>query len=101
VRCANFRCVFLERLPNAGDSRKGKRMSKPSNHVTAPAPEPLLTTAQAAAVLGFHPSYLAKARLTGSGPPYLKIGGRSVRYRPRDLDAWLADKARVSTSEVK
>jgi predicted DNA-binding transcriptional regulator AlpA len=76
-------------------------MLKTSNTLTAPAPEPLLTTAQAAAVLGFHPSYLAKARLSGSGPRYLKIGGRSVRYRPGDLDAWLADKARHSTSEAE
>jgi excisionase family DNA binding protein len=60
-----------------------------------------LTTAQAASVLGFHASYLAKARLTGSGPRYLKIGGRSVRYRRSDIDAWLADKTRFSTSEAK
>jgi predicted DNA-binding transcriptional regulator AlpA len=61
--------------------------------------EPLLSTKQAAAVLGFHASYLAKARLTGAGPRYLKIGGRSVRYRRSDIDAWLAEKARASTSD--
>jgi predicted DNA-binding transcriptional regulator AlpA len=76
-------------------------MTKASNALTAPELQRLLTTPQAAAVLGFHPSYLAKARLTGNGPRYLKIGGRSVRYRPGDLDAWLADKARLSTSEVQ
>jgi hypothetical protein len=59
-----------------------------------------LTSAQAATVLGFHPSYLAKARLTGTGPRYLKIGGRSVRYRPRDLDVWLAERERSSTSDT-
>ena len=59
----------------------------------------LLTTEQAAAVLGFHPSYLAKARLNGAGPKYLKIGARAVRYRRADIDVWLADKARNSTSD--
>jgi predicted DNA-binding transcriptional regulator AlpA len=66
---------------------------------TPPSAEPLLTNDQAAAVLGFHPSYLAKARLTGSGPRFLKIGRKSVRYRRSDIDAWLADKGRISTSD--
>ena len=74
-------------------------MTKPSTIPTTPAPKPLLTTTQAAALLGFHKSYLAKARLIGGGPLYLKIGGRSVRYRQRDLEAWLADRERTSTSE--
>jgi predicted DNA-binding transcriptional regulator AlpA len=63
--------------------------------------EPLLNTAQAAAVLGFHASYLAKARLSGTGPKYLKIGGRSVRYRRADIEAWLANKTRTSTSDAE
>lgn len=63
--------------------------------------ETLLTTAQAATLLGFHPSYLAKARLTGTGPRFLKIGGKSVRYRRSEIDAWLADKLRNSTSEAR
>jgi predicted DNA-binding transcriptional regulator AlpA len=66
---------------------------------TAPPPvEPLLNTTQAAVVLGFNPSFLAKARLTGAGPRFLKIG-RAVRYRRSDIDAWLADKGRMSTSD--
>jgi putative DNA primase/helicase len=56
------------------------RIQSPSTAATASTYQSFLTTAQAAAILGFHPSYLAKARLTGSGPRYLKIGGRSVRY---------------------
>jgi predicted DNA-binding transcriptional regulator AlpA len=76
-------------------------MTKLPTLLTTPAPEPLLTTAQAAALLGFHKSYLAKARLTGGGPLYLKIGGRSVRYRQRDLETWLTDRERISTSEAE
>jgi predicted DNA-binding transcriptional regulator AlpA len=61
---------------------------------------PLLTTEQAAALIGFHPSYLAKARLSGTGPRFLKIGPRSVRYRRSDIDAWLAGKLRISTADA-
>jgi len=70
----------------------------PAPAAVAVSPEKLLTTPQAAAVIGLHPSYLAKARLTGTGPRFLKIG-RAVRYRRLDVEAWLADKGRVSTSD--
>lgn len=42
-----------------------------------------------------------KARLTGDGPPFLKIG-HLVRYRRGDVRAWLASQRRLqSTSEVE
>lgn len=75
---------------------KQATLSKPPASADA---GPLLTTEQAAVLLGFHPSYLAKARLTGTGPRFLKIGARSVRYRRSDIDAWLADKTRISTAD--
>jgi predicted DNA-binding transcriptional regulator AlpA len=75
-------------MPNGGVA-----MAEISNNPTG-----LLTTVQAAGVLGFNPSFLAKARLTGTGPRFLKIG-KAVRYRRADIDAWLADKTRVSTSD--
>lgn len=42
---------------------------------------------------------LAKLRLTGDGPRFLKIG-KSVLYLRADLDTWLASRARTSTSNV-
>lgn len=36
-------------------------------------------------------------RLRGDGPPYLKLG-RAVRYRLSDLDLWLENRRRTSTS---
>jgi predicted DNA-binding transcriptional regulator AlpA len=70
----------------------------PQSSTPLPSAEPLLNTAQAAVVLGFNPSFLAKARLTGAGPRFLKIG-RAVRYKRSDIDSWLAGKGRVSTSD--
>ena len=57
-----------------------------------------MTTQKAAAVLGLAVPTLEKMRVRGSGPRYLKLG-RSVRYRYEDLEAWLADRVVLSTSE--
>jgi hypothetical protein len=44
------------------------------------------------------PSILAKWRLTGEGPPYIKLG-RRVLYDLADVEAWIAAHRRRSTSE--
>lgn len=59
----------------------------------------LLNTADAARFLGLSASTLAKARLSGEGCPYVKIGS-AVRYRRSDLFAFVAERARRSTSDV-
>ena len=58
----------------------------------------LLTTTQAAEYVGLSPRTLERYRVTGEGPRHLKVG-RRVLYRPADLDEWLADKVRRSTSD--
>lgn len=42
---------------------------------------------------------LERRRLDGSGPPFVKLGGR-ILYRPEDIDAWAADRTFASTSEA-
>ncbi len=44
-------------------------------------------------------STLAKMRCKGDGPPYIKLGSRSVYYKVRDVDAYLSDRQFQSTSE--
>jgi excisionase family DNA binding protein len=58
----------------------------------------LLSDKEACEYLAMNRGYLAKARVTGESPVFLKIG-RSVRYRKSDLDAWLSQKSRRSTSD--
>lgn len=53
----------------------------------------------AAAYLSLSTQRLAKMRLYGGGPQFIKAG-RSVLYRCDDLDAWLASLSRHSTSDV-
>ena len=64
----------------------------------APAPDVLLNTCEAAQCLGVSESFLAKARMQGTGPPYRKLG-RSVRYAPRDLNQYLLACSRTSTAD--
>lgn len=50
--------------------------------------EPLLSTADVSRITGRSVSTLEKDRLFGTGPAFVKIG-RLVKYRPRDVRAWL------------
>lgn len=53
----------------------------------------------AATYMGFSASTLAKMRLRGDGPPYTKAGARIVIYDQAELDKWLAENRRRSTSD--
>lgn len=57
-----------------------------------------LTTEQTARFLGLSPSTLAKMRLYGSGPTYMKLG-RRVMYRLDDLERWMDANPYSSTSQ--
>jgi len=59
-----------------------------------------LSTEAAAEYLGCSASTLNKARVFGSGPSYMKLGRRVV-YDTRDLDAWLTQCRRTSTSQQR
>jgi predicted DNA-binding transcriptional regulator AlpA len=43
-------------------------------------------------------SWLAKARMRGDGPPFIKIG-RAIRYSEAALQQWMKSRQRLSTSE--
>ena len=60
--------------------------------------EPLLTTAEASEYLRLSARTLESWRLHGGGPRYVKLGAR-VLYRQGDLEAWVSDQARTSTSD--
>lgn len=55
-------------------------------------------TPEAAGYINMSRSWLEKERCRGTGPRYSKAG-RVVLYSPSDLDRWLAERARNSTSE--
>ncbi len=58
----------------------------------------LLTAIDAARFLSLSASTLAKMRLSGNSPRYVKMG-RRVAYRQTDLENWISAKSFQSTSE--
>jgi predicted DNA-binding transcriptional regulator AlpA len=64
-------------------------------------PEACMRTPEAAHYIALAESTLSKMRLTGDGPPFVKVGPRAVAYRRADLDAWLEARVRRSTSDQR
>lgn len=58
-----------------------------------------LTPEDAAKYLTVSLSSLAKWRMSGAGPRYVKVGGRRVAYAISDLDAYAASRVATSTSQ--
>ena len=48
-----------------------------------------ISVGQAAAFLGYTKSTLNRWRMAGIGPEYVKVSRTSIRYRLKDLKAWL------------
>jgi len=61
----------------------------------------LLTETEAARIIGFSVRALQGWRLKGGGPRYVKVSGRAIRYRRRDLIAWADARLRSNTSEAR
>lgn len=86
----------------SGRPRKRRRSRPNAQSDQGPAhylPEPgVLTTPAAAEYLGLSPATLETKRSRGGGPVFSKLGRRVV-YRREDLDSWVAERQRRSTSD--
>lgn len=60
----------------------------------------LLNESEAAAFLGYTIRALQNWRLRGGGPRFVKVSGRSIRYRRRDLNDWVEQRLRFSTADA-
>lgn len=58
----------------------------------------LLTVKEVAVLYRVSLSWLAKRRMSGDGPPFVKVG-RSVRYIEAGVIQWAKSRQRLSTSE--
>lgn len=59
----------------------------------------LITSSQAAELLGVSEQCLRNWRHLGTrGPKFVKLGGRSVRYRQSDIEAWVEANTRTPVS---
>jgi predicted DNA-binding transcriptional regulator AlpA len=59
----------------------------------------LLTPKEAAQLLRLSLSWLAKRRMAGDGPPFLRIG-RSIRYSEFAMRRWAKSRERFSTAQA-
>ena len=59
----------------------------------------LRTEVQAAAFLGVSPRALQKWRVSGRGPPFLRLSSRCIRYCHADLIGWAETHMFRSTAE--
>jgi excisionase family DNA binding protein len=75
-----------------------KSSAKPALPIRNAPPAALLTAKEAANYLRVSLSWLAKTRMRGDGPAYIKVG-RSVRYPEAALIEWMKSRRRLSTSE--
>lgn len=65
--------------------------------MNSPIPDRYVSTAEAAAILGFAPKTLRKWRSQRTGPPFSRLNGRTIAYRVADLSAFM--EARRETHE--
>jgi excisionase family DNA binding protein len=66
---------------------------------TLPAFEKVLTPKETADRLKVSESFLAKKRVTGGGPKFIKVG-RVVRYPETAINEYLSAQLRTSTSDA-
>ncbi len=59
----------------------------------------LLSRGNVEATYGITKRFLEVAAVRGDGPLMVKVG-RLVRYRPEDIEAWIASRTVASTSEA-
>jgi hypothetical protein len=62
-----------------------------------------LTSAEAARVINYSAAHLARLRMEGGGPPFVKRGRAKqaqVRYRVSALEEWMLAQLRSSTSDA-
>jgi predicted DNA-binding transcriptional regulator AlpA len=57
----------------------------------------LLSTPEAARLIGCSPGWLSNLRSQGGGPTYVRLGGRKIAYDAADLRAWCDERRRTST----
>ncbi|MBE7638692.1 helix-turn-helix domain-containing protein [Sneathiella sp. P13V-1] len=67
---------------------------------TSQHPDRLLTEKEAAAFMGYTMRALQNWRLRGGGPSYVKVSSRSIRYRYKDLVAWIEARIINNTSQT-
>ena len=62
--------------------------------------ERLLNQKEAASYLNMSSRFLEARRHRGGGPPFVRVSARAIRYRQEDLEEWISERVRTSTSDA-
>ena len=60
----------------------------------------LINENEAATFIGYTIRALQGWRVKGGGPMFVRVSGRSIRYRRRDLIEWAEERLKRTTSEA-
>lgn len=60
---------------------------------------PLAAPVEVAEFLGVSPNALAKMRMTGNGPEFLRVNARTIRYRWEAVESWLNGQTHTTTDD--
>lgn len=71
----------------------------PGTRAASGDPDQLFDEMQAGRLLRVSRRTLQGWRLKGGGPPFVRLGPRCIRYRRADLEEFIAQRLRRSTSE--
>lgn len=74
-------------------------IDEPAGRPVPSDPDALLHQAEAAYLTGLSGRTLETFRLRGGGPPFVALCRRAIRYRRRDLLAWIDARVQRSTSD--
>jgi len=61
---------------------------------------PLLTPADVALRLSLSPKALSNMRHRGTGPMFIPINSRCVRYSEQAVNKWLAERVQLGTAQA-
>lgn len=59
----------------------------------------LASSAEVAEHLGMSPGGLAKLRMEGKGPAFIRVNSRTIRYRWMAVEAWLDGRTHTTTDD--
>lgn len=75
-------------------------MAKPEIESQSEYLDRLLNEQDAAEFLSYTMRALQNWRVRGGGPKYIKVSARSIRYRRRDLIAWVEERTYSNSSQA-
>ncbi len=71
----------------------------PTGTANVPGPNDILTENEFCGRTKTRPRTAQRWRVTGQGPPFVRIGPRRVGYRVRDVENWLAQQTFLHRAE--